>query len=203
VRRSPRRGASWRLSSAGRRRRRPVLAWFVALVVLAGLAAVAARLVRPLGPHGRAPGPPTAAVQVFFVRTASGGRAETLAAAGRRVAAGPEPALLEAALRALLAGPSRGERARGLASEIPSGTVLRSVALSGGIATVDLGVAFAQGGGSATMLGRVWQVVYTATQFRGVAGVQLLIGGRRVAALGGEGVMIGAPLRRPAAMPSF
>jgi hypothetical protein len=31
----------------------------------------------------------------------------------------------------------------------------------------------------------------------------LLIGGRRVDTLGGEGLLIGAPMRRPVAMPTF
>jgi spore germination protein GerM len=142
-------------------------------------------------------------VQVFFVRTEPGGRAQTLAAAGRRVVLGPKEALAASALRALLDGPSRAERSRGLTSEIPPGTVLRAVTIGGGTATVDLGVAFAQGGGSSSILARVWQVVYTATQFPGVSSVQLLIGGRRVDTLGGEGLLIGAPMHRPVAVPVF
>jgi spore germination protein GerM len=53
------------------------------------------------------------------------------------------------------------------------------------------------------MLARVWQVVYTATDIRGVLAVQITLDGRRVQALGGEGVPIGAPLRRPATAPTF
>jgi spore germination protein GerM len=53
------------------------------------------------------------------------------------------------------------------------------------------------------MQARVWQIVYTATQFPKVSSVQLLIGGRRVDTLGGEGLLIGAPLHRPPSMPTF
>lgn len=196
-----RRGSTGR---GARRRRRPVLGWLVVAAVLVAAAVIAGRAVRvPFPGRHPAAGPAQAEVQVFFVRTEPGGRSQTLAAVRRRVPEAPEEALAAEALRALLDGPSRVDRSHGLTSEIPSGTALRSLTLGGGVATVDLGVTFAQGGGSSSMLARVWQVVYTATQFPDVSSVQLLIGGRRVAALGGEGLMIGAPMRRPASMPTF
>lgn len=188
----------------GRRRGRPILAWIVILAVLVAGAALIGRMFRAPLP---APGPAVIAgktdVQVFFVRTEAGGRAQTLATVHRRVSIGPKEALAAEALRAAIAGPSRVERSRGLAGEIPPGTTLRAVTIAGGVATVDLGVAFAQGGGSSSILGRVWQVVYTTTQFPGVSSVQLLIGGRRVDTLGGEGLLVGAPLRRPPTVPTF
>ena len=187
-----------------RRRSRPVLAWIVVIAALVAAAVLAGRTFRPALPgRGPTPGPARTDVQVFFVRTEPGGRAQTLAAVHRRVADGPVNARAASALRALLDGPTRAERSRGLTSEIPSGTTLRGITRSGGLATVDLGVAFAQGGGSSSILARVWQVVYTATQFPDVSSVQLLIGGRRVDTLGGEGLLIGAPMRRPATMPVF
>jgi spore germination protein GerM len=203
VRSSPRRrGARHRTRARGRGR--PVLGWIVVIAVLVAAAVLAGRTLRSSLP-GRAPtaGPVGADVQVYFVRSEAGGRAQTLAMVHRHVPAGGTQASANAALQRLLQGPSRAEHARGLTSEIPPGTVLRAVTIANGTATVDLGVAFAQGGGSASMLGRVWQVVYTATQFPDVTAVQLLIGGRRVDTLGGEGVMVGTPLRRPASPPTF
>jgi len=192
------------LRRGGRRRGRPVLAWIAVIALLVAAAVMAGRTLRPSLPgRGPALGPARTDVQVFFVRTEAGGRAQTLAAVHRRVLDGPEKARAAAALRALLDGPTRAERSRGLTSEIPPGTVLRAVTIGGGTATVDLGVTFTQGGGSSSLLGRVWQVVYTASQFPDVSSVQLLIGGRRVATLGGEGLLIGAPIRRSAAMPTF
>lgn len=191
-------------SRGARRRGRPVLGWLFVIAVLVAAAVIVGRAVRiPLPGRHPATGPAQAEVQVFLVRTEPGGRAQTLAAVRRRVPEGPEEALAGEALRALLDGPTRVDRSHGLTSEIPSGTALRSVTLGGGVATVDLGVTFAQGGGSSSMLARVWQVVYTATQFPDISSVQFLIGGRRVAALGGEGLLIGAPMRRPASIPTF
>jgi spore germination protein GerM len=187
----------------GRRRGRPVLTWIVVIAALVAAAVVAGRTFRAAPPRGPATGPARTEVQVFFVRTEPGGRSQTLAAVRRRVVGGPREALVAAALRALLDGPSRAERSRGLTTEIPPGTKLRALTLARGVATVDLGVAFAQGGGSSSILARVWQVVYTATQFPDVTAAQLLIGGRRVDTLGGEGLLVGAPMRRPAAVPTF
>jgi len=115
----------------------------------------------------------------------------------------PLRARLETALRALLAGPSPAERRQGMTSEIPAGTALRSVRVDGATLTVDLSSDFASGGGSTSMLARLSQVVYTATQFPQIPQVRLLLDGQRVQALGGEGVLIEDPLRRPATPPTF
>ncbi len=50
--------------------------------------------------------------------------------------------------------------------------------------------AFATGGGSFSMLARVAQVVFTATQFSTVERVVLLLEGRPIEALGGEGLVL-------------
>jgi spore germination protein GerM len=142
-------------------------------------------------------------VQVFFVRYEGGGHSGTLVPVRHPAKRGEAEERLSSALRDLLAGPTPDERRRGLTSEIPSGTGLRGVRVGQGIVTVDLTSAFGRGGGSTSMLARVWQVVYTASQLPGTPDVQILLDGRRVPALGGEGVMIGTPLRRPHAIPVF
>jgi spore germination protein GerM len=161
--------------------------------VLVAAAVVAARLGRP----------PAGSVEVFLVRYDATGRTGTLVPMRRPAASGGAGAPLEAALRDLLAGPTAEERRRGIVSEIPPGTALRGVSVRRGVATVDLTSAFASGGGSTSMQARVWQVVYTGTQFPAASEVQILLDGRRVESLGGEGVLIGEPLRRPATPPTF
>ena len=49
------------------------------------------------------------------------------------------------AVRQLVAGPTRAERGRGFRTYVPADTRVRSVTVANGIATVDLGVAFANG----------------------------------------------------------
>ena len=173
--------------------RRGIGTWFVAVAAVATLAVLALRL---LPPGARS-------VEVFFVRYDAAGRSGTLVPARRTAPPGGTSARLESALRALLAGPTPDEQHQGIRSEIPEGTALRGVQIRRGVASVDLSSAFAQGGGSNSMLARVWQVVYTATDVGGVSAVQITLDGRQVQALGGEGVAIGAPLRRPAAFPAF
>ncbi|HKV44882.1 MAG TPA: GerMN domain-containing protein [bacterium] len=163
-------------------------AWWLLLLVLIAVVAVV-RVVR------QRPAP----VEVYFVRTVGSGRLSSLAAVRRPAPPGPPEARLEAALRALLLGAGDPQ----LHTEIPEGTALLGVRVRDGIATVDLSATFAAGGGSTSMLGRVWQVVYTATQFADAPAAQILIDHKRVEALGGEGIVIGSPLRRPATPPSF
>jgi hypothetical protein len=108
------------------------------------------------------------------------------------------PAVARAALTQLLAGPTAGERADGLSSAIPTGTTLRDVSLADGVATVDLDGAFDDGGGSASMLGRVAQVVATLTRFPTIERVAFRIDGKPVDAIGGEGVVVDPPVGRRA-----
>lgn len=145
--------------------------------------------------------PREARVVVYFVQAADG--AGTVVPVERRVSARHREELLRAALEALLAGPTSAERARGIGTEIPGGTRLRSLTVKEGIAIVDLTEAVASGGGSSSMQGRLWQIVYTGTQLPGVGQVRLLIEGTERQALGGEGVLIDRPLTRPPAFPRF
>ena len=108
------------------------------------------------------------------------------------------PAVARAALTELLEGPAADERAAGLSSAIPSGTTLRDISLSDGVATVDLDGSFDDGGGSASMLGRVAQVVATLTRFPTIERVAFRIDGEPVEAVGGEGVVVDPPVGRRA-----
>jgi germination protein M len=125
-------------------------------------------------------GPPS--VLVYFLRD------ELLQVAGRTVpAASPE-----AALRALLDGPTPAERAAGVLTVIPAGTRLLGVDLDYAAheAVVDLSGEFAEGGGSLSLVARVMQVVYTVTQFPGVDLVRFRLDGQPVVDLGGEGLYV-------------
>jgi hypothetical protein len=107
-----------------------------------------------------------------------------------RRAVPPTQALARASLAALLRGPTAVERRSGYSSAIPSTTVLRDLALSHGLLTVDLNNRFQAGGGSLSMQLRVAQVVFTATQFSSVRRVAFRLDGKPVEAIGGEGVVV-------------
>lgn len=115
-------------------------------------------------------------------------------ATGSRTA--PLPAVGAGAVRALLSGPTADERASGLASAIPDGTRLLDLDIDDGLATVDLSSEFAGGGGSASMRGRVAQIVYTLTQFPTVDAVSFRIDGEAIDVLGGEGLLLEEPVGR-------
>lgn len=110
------------------------------------------------------------------------------------VARGVEPteAVLTAALQQLLAGPTTAETASqpAVRSAIPAGTTLLGATVQDGVATVDLSGEFEAGGGTASMFGRLAQVVYTATQFPTVRAVDLHIDGQDRESLGGEGILL-------------
>lgn len=158
-------------------------------------------LILALCLFGCRPRPTTAEVSVYFTR--SEGTTITLAEVRRAVPRGDATRLLQGALTELLKGPTTEERERGLTSSIPSGTRLLGVEHGEGVARVNLSREVEQGGGSASMLGRFWQIVYTSTQFREAPRAQILIEGQVQEAMGGEGVIIGQPVVRPNTIPRF
>jgi Sporulation and spore germination/Immunoglobulin-like domain of bacterial spore germination len=101
-------------------------------------------------------------------------------------------AVATAAMNQLLAGPNAKERAAGpaLVTTVPSSTRLLGLSIDNGVATVDLSREFEAGGGSASMFGRLSQVVYTLTQFSTVDGVLFELDGQPVTIFGGEGLIL-------------
>lgn len=150
---------------------------------------------------GCRPAAPRSDVAVYFIRTER--TAFTLAEGRRTVSGGGTAPRIRAALERLLAGPSAAEQAQGLSTAIPAGTELRGVRVDGGVVWADFSREVESGGGSASMQGRFWQIVYTATQFPDAPRVRILIEGEAKATLGGEGVIIEEPVGRPATPPRF
>jgi germination protein M len=103
-----------------------------------------------------------------------------------------------AALNALLAGPNAAELSASPAmyTTVPEGSRFLGLQIENGIATVNLSREFESGGGSASVLGRLAQVVYTLTQFPTVQGVQFELDGAPITVFSGEGVVIDKPLTR-------
>ena len=145
--------------------------------------------------------PSPATVTVYFVR--DDGTAGIVVPVTRTVRARGTAPLAAAALRGMLAGPTDAERASGLTTAIPQGTSLRRVALERGVVIADFSRSVESGGGSASMLGRFWQIVYTATQFPDAPRVRILIDGQQRESMGGEGVLIDRPIARPETVPRF
>jgi Sporulation and spore germination/L,D-transpeptidase catalytic domain/Putative peptidoglycan binding domain len=143
---------------------------FVAALVAAGAVLASATAAAAPPQQGR----------VFFLR------GEQLAQVPR---AGTSPA---AALRQLIAGPTRAEHARGFRTYVPAKTKLLGVEVLNGIATVDFDSRFVAGRNPASRLARLSEVVRTLTGLQGTKAVQLLIDGKTV-----SGVFPGVPTERP------
>lgn len=162
---------------------RTVVLRVVALAMLLLLALVSAIAVRTLGRL-----PDTA---IYFV--ASRGDSFTLEPVGRRNRARASEDRARATIAALVAGPTPGEAARGLSSALPAELDVFDTRLVDGVLTVDVSVDLELGGGSALMLGRLNQLLYTLTQPHEVDAVSLRIEGDTVTVFGGEGILLDNP----------
>ncbi|MBW4643527.1 MAG: GerMN domain-containing protein [Goleter apudmare HA4340-LM2] len=109
-----------------------------------------------------------------------------------QVAATQPNQVLEKAFENLLAGPTEGSDS----TTIPQGTKLLGLKAENDEVRVNLSEEFTSGGGSSSMMGRIGQVVYTATSLNENAKVYIDVDGKPLAILGGEGVELEQPLTR-------
>lgn len=100
---------------------------------------------------------------------------------------------LKAAITALLKGPDKKERAKGIYSEIPQGTKLLSIDESPNKIVINLSTDFEQGGGTDSLYKRLYQLIKTANK-NSAQDVYLYINGKQIDVMGGEGLMINQPL---------
>jgi germination protein M len=103
-----------------------------------------------------------------------------------------------AAMAELLKGPNDAELGArpAMYTTVPDGTRFLGLTIDAGVATVDLSKEFSSGGGSASVLGRLAQVVYTLTQFPTVKAVKFELDGEPVSTFSGEGVVLDKPVGR-------
>jgi len=102
-----------------------------------------------------------------------------------------------AAMNALLAGPTATESGlRGITSAVPARSQLLGMTIKDGVATVDLSSEFESGGGSASVLTRLGQVVYTLTQFPSVKSVLFLIEDQPANVFSSQGIVLDKPVGR-------
>ena len=103
-----------------------------------------------------------------------------------------------AAMNELIKGPNDDELGGrpAMYTNIPDGTRFLGLTIDNGIATVNLSKEFSSGGVSASVLGRLAQVVYTLTQFPTVKAVKFELDGEPVSTFSGEGVVLDKPVGR-------
>ena len=131
---------------------------------------------------------------VYFV--ASEAEHFRLERVGRVSRATDDASRAQAALDALIAGPSEEEKAGGLFSNVPPETQVLGIELEGSTLSADFSQDLTQGGGSADLVGRLNQILYTLSQPGSVEAVSVLIEGRPVSVFGSAGVLVPQPFER-------
>jgi len=106
---------------------------------------------------------------------------------------------LELAFGNLMGGPN----SEGVATGIPEQTELLALSVESDGVYVNLSADFTDGGGSASMIGRLAQVIYTATAFDPDAAVWIDVEGEPLTLLGGEGLEVRQPMTRDHLMTDF
>lgn len=136
-------------------------------------------------------------VQVFWL-TDTGERQKLVPKTITTTAEQPST-ILETAFNGLLAGP----KDTAVSTTIPPGTKLRSLKVNPDGIHIDLSQEFTNGGGSAAMIGRVAQVVYTATSLQQSDRVWIEVEGKPLEVLSGEGLELEQPLTRQSFQENF
>ncbi|NJN86382.1 MAG: spore germination protein [Leptolyngbyaceae cyanobacterium SL_7_1] len=130
-------------------------------------------------------------VQVYWLKDT--GTEFELVPASITVAADKPDEVLTMAMEALLtAEPESAD----VASTIPPETKLLDLQVKDDGVHVDLSDTFVTGGGSASMVGRLGQVIYTATSLDPTTPVWVSVEGEPLEVLGGEGVLVKQPMTR-------
>ena len=132
-------------------------------------------------------------VQVWFLRLDEKTENIFLVPAKRNVL---DDGKIENALKALIEGPSAGEKARGYLTAVPANLKIRDIKIKNRVAEIDFSAAIGEGAGGNILMNRIDQIIYTATQFNGIDGITISINGKRQNVIGGEGLSIQGILSR-------
>ncbi|MBI2995997.1 MAG: GerMN domain-containing protein [Candidatus Melainabacteria bacterium] len=104
--------------------------------------------------------------------------------------------IIEATLRELFLGPTKSEELKGIMTEIPTGTRLIKIEESEDEIVIDVSNQYTTGGGAATMQLRYLQVYKTLKKLAPQKKIYMLVEGKTLKAIGGEGLEVSQPLTK-------
>lgn len=136
---------------------------------------------------------PAKKIPVYFVKTVNNKDSELVSV--QRGVIKAEKLVINVALKELLDGPNGQEKAKGYLTEIPKETKLLGIQNGKEGIIINLSRDFESGGGSESMVARLKQLIYTATENTDKP-VYLELNGSRVKYIGGEGVEVPQPLKK-------
>jgi len=136
---------------------------------------------------------PAESVKIYFVALNEKTDKLYLSPVQRKV--GREP-LLENTMRELVKGPTAAEKRKGLLTAIPADLKINSIRIRNKTAEIDFNGAIEHDAAGNTLLNRIDQIVYTATQFGSVNSVIIKINGKTRQTLGADGLSISGPIHR-------
>lgn len=131
-------------------------------------------------------------VNIFFSRISSG--KDVYVAVSRKKPENYKGSDVEFAIKMLLNGPTKAEKAQGAYTEIPSGTKLLWYKETPSKVIINLSDDFEFGGGGDSIYKRMYQLIKTANHNTRKP-VYLYIKGKQANMIGGEGLMLKQPLR--------
>lgn len=131
--------------------------------------------------------------QIFWLKD-EGGQLQLVSEAITVAGDAAPDAQVKAAFDTLLT--KTGDAEQDAFTTIPEQTQLLAATVEDDGIHVDLSATFTSGGGSASMTGRLGQVIYTATAFDPTAPVWISVDGQPLTLLGGEGLEVSQPMTR-------
>ena len=132
-------------------------------------------------------------VQVWFLRFDEKTENVSLTSVQRNVS---DDGKIENALKALIEGPSAGEKSRGYLTAVPPNLSVRSVKIKNRVAEIDFNAAIGEAAAGNILMNRIDQIIYTATQFKEIDGIVISVNGKKQSVIGGDGLSIHGVLNR-------